>query len=644
MKNNQSLGVYIIIGIVALIVLAMVFAGPVTSTSEISYSNFLQKVENNEIKSVVISKDLVIAVPKEDKNAENPSNKADTAKTPAENLAFQLLGPQGSNAAITQYKVRIAENDQKLSALLEEHGVEINYKKPQEGSTLSTVASILLPLFFIGLIILILKGIQQGGSAAMNFGKSRAKMMLENKVKVTFKDVAGIDEEKQELEEIVDFLKNAEKYTKLGAKIPKGVLLVGVPGTGKTLMAKAVAGEAGVPFFSISGSDFVEMFVGVGASRVRDLFEQAKKHQPCIIFIDEIDAVGRQRGAGMGGGHDEREQTLNQLLVEMDGFDENTNIIVLAATNRPDILDNALLRPGRFDRQIIINRPDILGREQILNVHAKNKPLAKDVDLKVLAKRTPGFTGADLQNLLNEAALLSARHNQTEISMEHLDEAIDKVMAGPEKKSRIISDDEKENTAHHEVGHALLAILLKNCDPLHKVSIIPRGMALGITTVLPEKDHLTLKKNQLLDRITMTLGGRVAEEIVYGPENITTGASNDLEKVTAIARKMVTVYGMSEKMGNLQYGKSQEHVFMGRDFGHMQDFSDEIAAEIDKEVKKIVDERYSIAKNLLLENEDMLRKIAKELLERETLDDTEFVEIMDKIRAQRLEKQGEAGV
>ena len=634
MKNNQSLGVYIIVGIIALIVLAMVFAGPVTSTSEISYSQFVQKVENNEIKSVIISKDLVTAVPHADKTSETQAN---TNNLPADNFASQLMGVQSQAVPAFQYKVRVPENDPKLYSLLEEHNVEISVKKPQEGNTLSTVASILLPLFFIGLIILILKGIQQGGSAAMNFGKSRAKMMLDNKVKVTFKDVAGIDEEKQELEEIVDFLKNAEKYTKLGAKIPKGVLLVGVPGTGKTLMAKAVAGEAGVPFFSISGSDFVEMFVGVGASRVRDLFEQAKKHQPCIIFIDEIDAVGRQRGAGMGGGHDEREQTLNQLLVEMDGFDENTNIIVLAATNRPDILDNALLRPGRFDRQIIINRPDILGREQILNVHAKNKPLAKDVDLKVLAKRTPGFTGADLQNLLNEAALLSARHNHTEISMEHLDEAIDKVMAGPEKKSRIISDEEKENTAHHEVGHALLALLLDNCDPLHKVSIIPRGMALGITTVLPEKDHLTLKKNQLLDRITMTLGGRVAEEIIYGPENITTGASNDLEKVTAIARKMVTVYGMSEKMGNLQYGKSQEHVFMGRDFGHTQDFSDEIAAEIDKEVKKIVDERYEIARKLLKENEDMLRKIAKELLERETLDDTEFTEIMDKIKAQRNE-------
>lgn len=643
MKNNQSLGVYIIVGIIALIVIAMVFAGPVTSTSEISYSEFVEKIENNEIKSVVISKDLAIALPKTDKDSET---KAITEEKPkaADNFASQFMMPNSSQAVTFQYKVRIPENAQKLYELLEAHGVEITLKKAQEGSFMSTAASILLPIFFIGLIILILKGIQQGGSAAMNFGKSRAKMMLENKVKITFKDVAGIDEEKQELEEIVDFLKNSEKYTKLGAKIPKGVLLVGVPGTGKTLMAKAVAGEAGVPFFSISGSDFVEMFVGVGASRVRDLFEQAKKHQPCIIFIDEIDAVGRQRGAGMGGGHDEREQTLNQLLVEMDGFDENTNIIVLAATNRPDILDNALLRPGRFDRQIIINRPDILGREQILNVHAKNKPLAKDVDLKVLAKRTPGFTGADLQNLLNEAALLSARHNETEISFAHLDEAIDKVMAGPEKKSRIISDEEKENTAHHEVGHALLALLLGNCDPLHKVSIIPRGMALGITTVLPEKDHLTLKKNQLLDRITMTLGGRVAEEIIYGPENITTGASNDLEKVTAIARKMVTVYGMSEKMGNMQYGRSQEHVFMGRDFGHTQDFSDEIAAEIDKEVKKIVDERYEIARRLLLENEDMLRKIARELLERETLDDSEFVEIMERIKSQRGQESGEASV
>ena len=413
--------------------------------------------------------------------------------------------------------------------------------------------------------------------------------------------------------------------------------MVGPPGTGKTLMAKAVAGEAGVPFFSISGSDFVEMFVGVGASRVRDLFDQAKKHQPCIIFIDEIDAVGRQRGAGLGGGHDEREQTLNQLLVEMDGFDENTNIIVIAATNRPDILDNALLRPGRFDRQIVINKPDILGREQILEVHAKNKPLDKDVELKILAKRTPGFTGADLQNLLNEAALLAARHDQKSINMANLEEAIDKVMAGPEKKSRIISDEEKENTAYHEVGHALLAKLLKNTDPLHKVSIIPRGMALGITMTLPEKDHLTMKKSQILDSITMILGGRVAEEIVYGADSITTGASNDLEKVSSLARNMVTKYGMSEKMGNMAYGKDEQHIFMGRDFGVRRDFSEEVAADIDKEVKKIVDERYETAKRLLTENRDMLEYISRTLLEKETLDEKEFVELMDKVKSERVQ-------
>ena len=467
-----------------------------------------------------------------------------------------------------------------------------------------------------------------------SFGKTNAKMAPSSK-KATFDDVAGADEEKEELKEIVDFLRDNKKYTEIGARIPKGVLLLGPPGTGKTLLARAVAGEAKVPFFSISGSDFVEMFVGVGASRVRDLFEQAKKNAPAIIFIDEIDAVGRQRGAGLGGGHDEREQTLNQLLVEMDGFDENTNIIVIAATNRPDILDNALLRPGRFDRQIVINKPDILGREQILNVHAKNKPLDKDVELKVLAKRTPGFSGADLQNLLNEAALLAARHDQKLITMDNLEEAIDKVMAGPEKKSRMITDEEKENTAYHEVGHALLAKLLKNCDPLHKVSIIPRGMALGITMVLPEKDHLTMKKSQILDTITMTLGGRVAEEIVFGKDSITTGASNDLEKVSTMARNMVTAYGMSEKMGNMAYGKNEQNIFLGRDFGMKRDYSDEIAAEIDKEVKKIVDERYEIARKLLTENRDMLEYISKNLLERETLDEKDFNELMEKVKRER---------
>ena len=624
MNKNQSAGMYIVLAIVVLVFVSSVFmAGPATSTTELSYSNFVEKLANKEFKKVEKADDYLIAIPVQQLSAD---------KTITEQSPFGMVEKKVPQV---QYKV-LTPNDPDLMKKLEAADVEIEVKKPAESSQLfGILGTLLLPLLFIVFLVVMAKSIQAGGSQAMSFGKSKAKMMLDSKVKTTFKDVAGIDEEKKELEEIVDFLKHGEKYIKLGAKIPKGVLLVGAPGTGKTLMAKAVAGEAGVPFFSISGSDFVEMFVGVGASRVRDLFEQAKKHQPCIIFIDEIDAVGRQRGAGLGGGHDEREQTLNQLLVEMDGFDENVNIIVIAATNRPDILDNALLRPGRFDRQIVINRPDILGREQILQVHAKNKPLAHDVELKVLAKRTPGFTGADLQNLLNEAALLAARHDQKEINMENLEEAIDKVMAGPEKKSRIISDEEKENTAYHEVGHALLAKLLKNTDPLHKVSIIPRGMALGVTMTLPEKDHLTMKKSQLLDRITMTLGGRVAEEIVYGKDSITTGASNDLEKVTSLARNMVTTYGMSEKMGNLQYGKSEEHVFMGRDFGHTRDFSEEIAAEIDKEVKKIVDERYEIAKKLLSENRDMLEYISRTLLEEETIDEKRFVELMEKVESDR---------
>lgn len=618
MNKSQSTGIWIVVVLLILCLGSMLFPGQTTSTKDISYSQFLTKVKSGQIESVQIDKDTLIAKPK--------AGQAESVTTVM----------NSKKPVPVQYRVMIPMNDLSLYQKLEEKSVDVNVKKPSDSSQFIGLLSIVLPfLLIIGFVILMAKTLQSGGSQAMSFGKSKAKLMLDSKVKVTFKDVAGIDEEKQELEEIVDFLKNGEKYIKLGAKIPKGVLLVGVPGTGKTLMAKAVAGEAGVPFFSISGSDFVEMFVGVGASRVRDLFEQAKKHQPCIIFIDEIDAVGRQRGAGMGGGHDEREQTLNQLLVEMDGFDENTNIIVIAATNRPDILDNALLRPGRFDRQIVVHRPDILGREQILNVHAKNKPLADDVDLKVLAKRTPGFTGADLQNLLNEAALLAARSNKEKIEMPDLEEAIDKVIAGPEKKSRIISDEEKENTAYHEVGHALLAKLLKNTDPLHKVSIIPRGMALGVTMTLPEKDHLTLKKSQLLDRITMLLGGRVAEEIIYGPDSITTGAQNDIEKVTSTARNMVTTYGMSFKMGNMAYGKSEEHVFMGRDFGHSRDYSEEIAADIDREVKRIVDERYNLAKELLLGNRDMLEVISKELLERETLDEEEFVAIMKRVEESR---------
>ena len=634
MNKSQSAG-YIILAIVVVIFTASVFlGGPTTETTELSYSNFLEKLNNNEFSKIEKADDYLIAIPKKEEKALSEEEKSLQGKNlpKAPQSPFLQLEKQ---IPTKQYKV-LTPYDPDIMKKLEASDAEIAVKKPSESSQImGLIGSLFIPLLFIILLIVTAKSIQAGGSQAMSFGKSKAKLMLDSKVKTTFKDVAGIDEEKKELEEIVDFLKNGDKYIKLGAKIPKGVLLIGAPGTGKTLMAQAVAGEAGVPFFSISGSDFVEMFVGVGASRVRDLFDQAKKHQPCIIFIDEIDAVGRQRGAGMGGGHDEREQTLNQLLVEMDGFDENTNIIVIAATNRPDILDNALLRPGRFDRQIVINKPDILGREQILNVHAKNKPLDKDVELKVLAKRTPGFSGADLQNLLNEAALLAARHDQKLITMDNLEEAIDKVMAGPEKKSRMITDEEKENTAYHEVGHALLAKLLKNCDPLHKVSIIPRGMALGITMVLPEKDHLTMKKSQILDTITMTLGGRVAEEIVFGKDSITTGASNDLEKVSTMARNMVTAYGMSEKMGNMAYGKNEQNIFLGRDFGMKRDYSDEIAAEIDKEVKKIVDERYEIARKLLTENRDMLEYISKNLLERETLDEKDFNELMEKVKRER---------
>ncbi len=629
MKNNQSIGVYIIVAIIAAIIACMAFMGPTTATDEISYSSFLKKVQNGEISSVLISKDTLYAVPFDDKK------EVDDQKTnDRQDFINSLAGTQ--NAPTLQYKVTIPADSGSLYKLLEENSVDINVKKPQEGSILSTIGSVLVPIFFIIMIIFIIKGIQQGGSAAMNFGKSRAKMLQESKVKITFNDVAGIDEERQELEEIVDFLKNPEKYTKLGAKIPKGVLLVGAPGTGKTLMAKAVAGEAGVPFFSISGSDFVEMFVGVGASRVRDLFEQAKKHQPCIIFIDEIDAVGRQRGAGLGGGHDEREQTLNQLLVEMDGFDENTNIIVIAATNRPDILDTALLRPGRFDRQIYISLPDIKGREDILKVHAKNKVLNPAVDLKVLAKRTSGFTGADLRNLLNEAALLAARKDRENITMDDIDNSIDRVEAGIEKKSKVLTDEDKETTAYHEVGHALINVLLEDSrNELHKVSIIPRGYALGITWSRPKDERVHTSKKDLLCQIAITLGGRAAEEIVYGKENISTGASSDLSKVSETARKMVMSWGMSEKLGNLTYGKSQEHIFMGRDFGNQRDYSEQVAFEIDEEVKAIVDSRYAEVLKLLTENRDVLDALSHELLEKETMEAEDFIDSVNKVKERR---------
>ena len=631
MNKNQSAGMYIILAIVVLVFVSSVFlAGPATSTSEISYSNFLQRLENKEFIKIEKAQDFLIAVPKLQPKAEAVvTDTTMTAQNPF-GVAVEKKIPT------VQYKVLTPKNDTELLKKIEESGAEIVVLQPENSSQLwGFLGTLVFPILIFVFLAMMAKSIQAGGTQAMSFGKSKAKMLLDSKVKTTFKDVAGIDEEKKELEEIVDFLKNGAKYLKLGARIPKGVLLVGPPGTGKTLMAKAVAGEAGVPFFSISGSDFVEMFVGVGASRVRDLFEQAKKHQPCIIFIDEIDAVGRQRGAGLGGGHDEREQTLNQLLVEMDGFDENTNVIVIAATNRPDILDSALLRPGRFDRQIYINAPDVKGREEILRVHAKNKQLDSEIDLKVLAKRTPGFTGADLQNLLNESALLAARNNKTSISMDDVDNSIDRVIAGIEKKSKVMTDEDKELTSYHEVGHALIAKLVKDGNELHKVSIIPRGMALGITWTRPKDERVHTSKAKLLSEITVSLGGRAAEEIVYGADKVSTGASQDLVNVTNIARKMVTAWGMSDKLGNMTYGKNQENVFMGRDFGHQRDYSEQIAYEIDKEIKHIVDERYEEAKKLLTENRDMLEVISRELLDKETIDEKEFEEIMEKVRSKR---------
>ncbi|MDR5659119.1 ATP-dependent zinc metalloprotease FtsH [Serpentinicella sp. ANB-PHB4] len=491
----------------------------------------------------------------------------------------------------------------------------------------------LLPYIFLVVVFVIfwvffMQQSQGGGNRVMSFGKSRAKLHKEDEQKkVTFDDVAGLDEEKEELVEVVDFLKSPRKYIDLGARIPKGILMVGPPGTGKTYLTKAIAGEAGVPFFSISGSDFVEMFVGVGASRVRDLFDQSKKNAPCIIFIDEIDAVGRKRGAGLGGGHDEREQTLNQLLVEMDGFGVNEGIIIVAATNRPDILDPALLRPGRFDRQILVGAPDIRGREAIINVHAKNKPVDTDVDVKVLARRTPGFTPADIENLMNEAALLTARRNEKKIKMATIEEAITKVIAGLEKKTRVISEKERKLTAYHEAGHAVVATLLPNTDPVHQVSIIPRGKAGGFTMILPTEDKYYNTKTEMEEHIIHLLGGRVAEQLVL--EDISTGAQNDLQRVSAVARGMVTKYGMSEKIGPLSLGSGDEEVFLGRDMTSKRNYSEEVAAEVDKEIRRIVDQSYSRAQNLLTENMEMLHTVAKALLKLETLDADQFKHIFE---------------
>jgi len=538
--------------------------------------------------------------------------------------SFDDLGTQ------VQFYYVAPRGEEIIAAVSNSDVAEFTDEVPQTNWFVSLLG-LLLPFVIIGLIFwFLLSSMQGGGSRIMQFGKSRAKLVSKETPTVTFEDVAGADEAIEELHEIKEFLKDSEKFQKVGARIPKGVLLYGPPGTGKTLLARAVAGEANVPFYSISGSDFVEMFVGVGASRVRDLFTQAKENAPAIIFVDEIDAVGRHRGAGMGGGHDEREQTLNQLLVEMDGFDPKTNVILIAATNRPDILDPALLRPGRFDRQIQVDAPDMKGRQKILEVHAKGKPMAKGVDLAVLARKTPGFTGADLANVLNEAALLTARENSTKITNELLDEAVDRVMAGPQRRTRVMSDKERLVTAYHEGGHALAAAAMRNTDPVTKVTILPRGRALGYTMVLPLDDKYSVTRNELLDQLTYAMGGRVAEEIVF--HDPTTGASNDIEKATAIARRMVTEYGMSTDIGAVKLGQASGEVFLGRDMGHQRDYSDSVAQAVDTEVRNFIDRAHTEAWKVLMDNRAILDRLATELLEKETLDHHQLATIFEGVK------------
>jgi len=515
-----------------------------------------------------------------------------------------------------------------LVAELREHGVVIEVDKPTDGRMITALLSWAPLLILVGLWFLFFRQMQAGGTKAMSFGKSKAKLLTPDQMKATFEDVAGVVEAKEELEEIIDFLKDPQKFQRLGGKLPKGVLLMGAPGTGKTLLARAVAGEADVPFFSISGSDFVEMFVGVGASRVRDLFEQGKKNAPCIIFIDEIDAVGRHRGAGLGGGHDEREQTLNQLLVEMDGFESNEGVILISATNRPDVLDPALLRPGRFDRRIVVNRPDIKGREGILKVHTKEIPLAADVELEVIARSTPGFSGADLANLVNEAALRGARLNKMKVDMADFEHAKDKVMMGSERRSLVMSDEDKKTTAHHEAGHALIASLEPMADPIHKVTIIPRGMALGLTQQLPLEDRYTYSVDHLEATLKVVLGGRLAEEIFFGPEKVTTGAANDLERATELARKMVCEWGMSSSIGPLTFGKREETIFLGKEFARHQDYSEATAEKIDDEIRRIVGSAYAAARTLLEEHKAALGAIAEALLEHEVLEGKDIAELI----------------
>lgn len=606
-KFFKNVTFYLLI-IIVMIWMFDYYSGGTEKKDDMSYTSFLQHVQQDDIKQVTIVDNIISGKLKDGQE-------------------FSTVVP----------------DDDTLISKLEAKNVEIRAELPPQPPWWTGILSSMLPmLLIVGLWFLLMNQSNGGGGRVMNFGKSRARRYDEDKVKVTFKDVAGADEAKQELEEVVEFLKHPQKYNELGAKIPKGVLLYGPPGTGKTLLAKAVAGEAGVPFFSISGSDFVEMFVGVGASRVRDLFEQAKKSAPCIVFIDEIDAVGRQRGAGLGGGHDEREQTLNQLLVEMDGFGANEGIIMIAATNRPDILDPALLRPGRFDRQIVVDRPDIKGRQEILKVHVKGKPIGQDVELNVIAQRTPGFTGADLSNLVNEAALMTARKNKKVINMPEMEEAAERVIMGPERKSRVISDKEKRLTAYHEGGHTVVGMLLDNTDPVHKVTIIPRGRAGGYTLSLPKEDRYYATRSEMLDELKVLLGGRVAEALVL--KEISSGASNDLQRATTLARQMICEYGMSENIGPVTFGHRQDQVFLGRDIARDKDYSEEVAAEIDKEVRSFIEDAYAATEKLLSDNIDKLHVIAEALIERETLEADEISELIKYGHILSAEEKAELGI
>lgn len=615
-KAWKSFVIYLVIFLLFLSLLEYFTSGQTQQTEQIiynqNYSELMKGAEKGDVKSITI--------------------------TSYDN--YQEV--EGTTKNKKTFKMNIPKDAGQLEKTMMENGVKIKQEAtPQPSPILNLLGTLLPVLLLVGLFFFFMNQSQGGGAKMSQFGKSKAKMQVDDKKKVTFKDVAGADEVKEELAEVVGFLKDPRKYAQIGAKIPKGVLLFGPPGTGKTLLARAVAGEAGVPFFSISGSDFVEMFVGVGASRVRDLFEQAKKNSPCIIFIDEIDAVGRQRGAGVGGGHDEREQTLNQLLVEMDGFDDNEGIIILAATNRPDILDPALLRPGRFDRQVTVGRPDVRGREEILKVHVRNKPLAADVDLRVIAKQTVGFTGADLANLVNEAALLSARENLKTIGHAQFEQSIERIIAGPEKKNPAkISEKEQRLVSYHEAGHAIIGHYLPECDPIHKVSIVARGNAGGYTMSLPEEDRNYMTRTHLLSEVTMMLGGRVAEEIVLG--EISTGASNDIERASKTIRQMVTRWGMSDELGTIAFGEDQEQVFLGRDLGHSRNYSEAIAYSIDKEVKRLMDECHAKAHDLLNQYRKELDIIAKALTEKENLNNFEFNGLLEGRSLEELETAQEA--